>query len=163
MAIIKLYFQWKNSSDIMKYSLIIYCIILCISVGCSGPSERKKTRDTASDGLEIDVIYQFVKENPDKKAFPTLVILCVSKVPIHADIGYQVGSSAWIPIETGLGPIHKKDKYIVVCRWKKPVVSEHTIMIKVTAVSSDGKKKTITKAVDCVKPASKATFYPFSL
>ncbi|MFC1478980.1 hypothetical protein ACFL6F_00135 [Planctomycetota bacterium] len=147
----------------MKYSLIIYCIILCISVGCTRPSEGKNPRGTASDGLEINVICKFVKDNPDKKAFPTLVILCVSKVPIHADIGYQVGSSTWIPIVTGLKAVQRKNKYIVGYRWENPNISEHTVMIKVTAVSSDGKKRTVTKAVDCVQPASKATFYPFSL
>ena len=142
---------------------VIFCIILCVLLGCSGPSEGKSTRETDPDRLEINLICKFLKLEPGEKGLPALGILCVSKVPVSADIGYQVNNSKWIPIEIGKKAEKIGGQYIVRYRWEKPDISKNEIMIKVTAVSSDGKKRTMIKAVDCVKPASKATFNPFSL
>jgi len=154
---------------IMKYIRDIagiVCFTLCFAQGCTeAPRGTNGGADTGR-GLDMRVICRFVKQEEDKDAPLRIGIACMSRVPIHADIGYRTGGSGpvWTPIQTNVASEKlKDDTYVVRCLWEKPPGVKRNIYVKVTAVSKDGTKGNRTVRVDCVRPKSRVTFDPFSL
>lgn len=151
----------------MKHLLCLLCIVLCTAAGCSSVEENSSGGNGVSDAdqkLSITVMCRFLNSEKQKNGSPLIGIACVSGEPVRADIGYRGDKPVWIPIKTGIPSIKlKENTHAVKCVWEKPVNIKGNVLIKVTAFSRSGKRGSKTVILDCIRPASKVTFNPFSL
>lgn len=146
--------------------LFVFCLMLWIAQGCSQTPEEKAGAPGTGSSLDINVICRFVSREEGENAPLRVGIACISRVPIHADIGYRTHGSGpvWIPIKTNVSSEKLEDnKYVVRCLWDKPSGLEQNVTVKVTAVSGEGKEGSRTVPIDCIRPESRVTFDPFSM
>ena len=148
-----------------RWLTLLFLGILALN-GCKQPVPREVPERAVKPKkvVHLDVKYRFLNKVLPRNGDSELGIVCLADAEIKADITFSADNIEWVPLAQKIQTKKHKDTiFALKYKWKMPPMPVDKFWIRISAVSTDGRRGKKTFIIECVSPRSKVTFDPFSI